>query len=645
MRTGRTIPDKERLLSFARHHAQGACLSLLAIVFLVSRPEVSFYLFLYSSGFLYGHLFYEKKWNWLRKLLVAPFFSAAALILVCGVADITGVPIGVWCVYVVWCGSAVIAALVPLNITVREVSNYRSYLLEIGIAAIFIVGLAARVIPVWNDAAPILHDPVAHAEWAKAIVQAGRVERFYSPGLHFNIAMSVLTTTASWARSTLMITQFFNALVGVAAAVFLMEFLKDKWWAFLAAAVFTVGSYPATFYTGAGKNSLVFTTGFLFITWAISRADISAVRKIVLCNLMLLATILSHYPAAFVCCLGLAVMLLVSTDKKQAALAMGFAVLVGLLWGATKLPYRIASEDASQFLRESRHESLRQIVTWPRFQQEVVKYAGTLRDEFLVTDRNYGAALPLVGLLATIFVAVQDRRYWFFPIAHLLNNALIAVGRVFYLVSHLAAITSGQMLLVYLFNYLFLSFALSLLAFRMWENRAVKLQAVSTAIVLAIVVNGAIALGASYTYYQRTFRVVQPSDLEAFEWMRAHLDPSDKILVDARIYESSTKTVVFGGDSGVWIPVYTDFVISADFSEGFDYRTYQATRLYLRLANDSTNCRLRSRVLADGYKYYFRGSNPAHAQPMAVTSDGFDLIYENGPVRIYRILGCGQGET
>ena len=51
---------------------QGYLLSLFALFFLlIVQAEVSFYLFLYFSGFLYAQVFFSENWSWFRRLLVA----------------------------------------------------------------------------------------------------------------------------------------------------------------------------------------------------------------------------------------------------------------------------------------------------------------------------------------------------------------------------------------------------------------------------------------------------------------------------------------------------------------------------------------------------------------------------------------------
>jgi hypothetical protein len=163
---------------------------------------------------------------------------------------------------------------------------------------------------------------------------------------------------------------------------------------------------------------------------------------------------------------------------------------------------------------------------------------------------------------------------------------------------------------------------------------------VSVAATFAVAITGIFGLADRYQTYQDDYRVVQSSDLAAFKWMSANLDTSDKILVDSRIRSSSLKTVVFAGDSGLWIPVYTDFQISADFLHAFSADVLQNALLYEQFSENPDDCRLRQRVREAGFNYYFEGSHAAHADHLTITPGAFHEIYSNGPVHIYQILTC-----
>jgi len=636
----KAIKSNEILKNHFASRWQGYLLSIFALFFLSAvQAEVSFYLFLYLSGFIYAQTFLSENWNWFRKLLVAPLFSTGATVLICALFDATNIPIGIWCIYLVWFGSLLITFLIPFSVKVHALNDQPEYQFEILLAAIFVIGLAARVFPVIHEPAPILHDPEAHAFMAKQIIETGRVERFYSPGLHFNIAMATLTTKVSLARNTLMITQFFNALIAVTSGIFILEFSKRKWWAILAGAIFAVGSHPAAHYTTAGKNALVFNVAFLFLIWAIVWVDMKKTHKIILCNLLLLISILSHYPTAFICCLGLAVMFWFINERRRFVSYVIFAIGLGLLWGGLKLSYQIDKVESSQF-KLTHQATLSDVVTSTRIKTEIKSIADFFQQKILLSQRNYEQALWPIGLVTLILLGVQNRKFLFFPIFWFVSFVLIELGRFFQPISPLWIITSEQIITQYIADNMIVVFPIAIVLFEIWEERSQKYWAINTILVLAVVVSGAFSLARRYRDYQEQNRMLQQSDLTAFKWMTEHLDPEDKILVDAIIHQSEVKTVTFAVGSGLWIPVYTDFEISTPF-ERTGYRdTYANTKLYKKFAGNPNDCHLRSRVLEGGFKYYFHGSRSVFAPPMEVTEEAFELVYDNGPVKIYRILPC-----
>lgn len=634
-------PIRERFYIYTKNYWQGYFLAIVAFFLLISRTEISYYLFLYVVGFIFIQPFYQEKWNWLRKLLVAPLFSTAAVILLCAFSDLINLPVGVWCIYAVWFCSLLIVSIFPFTISVDDLQAFREYQFEIALTAIFILGLAARVLPVWNEAAPIFHDPVAHAAWAKDIIKTGHVNRFYSPGLHFSIAMATLTTNADLARNTLMLTQFFNGIIAVSASIFILEFSKRKGWAFLVAGIFAVGWKPASLYIIAGKNAFIFASAFLFFTWAVFYADIKKLNKIILCNAFLLTTILSHYPVAFICCLGILVIFLLTDNKKQTLSYLMLALIIGLLWGGTKLTYEIEKRSTSAQSMNINTEAATDILTITGLKEEVKSYANTIAQSWIVDEGNYASdAIFIISFLLMSFFGIKDRRYWFLPIFYIIHILLIRLGTIFRPINPVYIITSTQMIFGYSISYMLNTFSFSILLFDLWQNQNIVYKLINVAVVFMLVFARGFSLAKTYKDFQVNYHVVQKSDLEAFKWMREHLNQNDKILIDARIEETDYKKVVFAGDSGVWITIYTDFETSSMYEYGFSEDVYESTKLYLQFSEDPNNCSLRTKVLESGFKYYFRGSKQVHAQAMKVTSEAFDLIYTNGRVRIYRILPC-----
>jgi len=638
---------EKNFLIYLKNHWQGFLLSFLSLIFLISKFEISFFLFLYTSGFLFAQFLIGKKWNWLRKLILAPLFSISILIIVCALFDLLGIKISILCMYLIWIGSLIIAGFHTFSIKASEIVDYKEIYIDFLFTLVFLFAIYAHVIPLIYDAAPILHDPVAHAAWAKDIIESGEVNRFYSPGLHFSIAMATLTTNADLARNTLLITQFFTALIAVSSSVFVLEAYKQKWWAFIVGAFFAVSSRPAHLYTGAGKNALAFTLALMFLTWAVFFVDTSKIKKIILCGLLLSATILSHYPLAFICILGLAILFLLVDFKKLFAVCLLIGVIFGIIWGISKLHYQI--ERSSELTQNQIDQKITfdDLLTKKGVKAEIVSYFNEIKNDFSFRNINYEVIISRIGYLLMILLGFKDRKYWFFPIFYFITDVLIRLGVMFRPINPLWIITSTQIITRYLYSRFAITLAISILLFdtpkKIFQSQKEIYNFVNPVVVILfflMVLNGATEINNNIAKFQTDFRVVIEEDLEAFKWMTENLDPKNKILVDARIHENEYKVVVFAGDSGVWIPIYTDFQTNAPFEDGFNIYTYEKTQLYLKLAEDPQNCSIREELIRNGFKYYFRGSKSAHAEPLNVLDSGFELIYSNDPVKIYKILPC-----
>ena len=409
----------------------------------------------------------------------------------------------------------------------------------------------------------------------------------------------------------------------------------------MAAALFAVGSQPAGFYTAAGKNALVFNTAFLLLVWAVFLVDIRKTHKIILCNLLLLVSILSHYPSAFICCLGLMVMFLLTNSKRLFFSYMIFALIAGVIWGGLKLSYQVEKLESLEVNRV-KNNTLADVLTYRNVKAQINYVAVLLGQTFLLTDREYDRVLWPLGFLTMLYLGVAERKYWFFPIYWFISLVLIAVGRFFKPISPLWLVTSTEIITEYLANKMIIARPIAMVLFEAWGERNKKYWTINSILVLTVVVSGAFSLAKRYSEYQARYHMIEQSDVDAFEWMTNNLDLGDRILVDAIIKDHR---IVFAGDSGLWIPVYTDFATSSPFEKFAHKDTHYDTNLYLKLAKDPNSCRFRSMVLEGGFKYYFRGSRPVFATPMNVTEDAFKLIYDNGSVKIYQIMPCNINEN
>jgi len=634
------IINNERFNNFVNKNWQGYCLTVISFICLRSNTEISFYLFLYTSGFIFANVFYNSKWNWLRKLTIAPLFSTAAIIVLCALFDLLHIPIGVWCIYVIWIGSFIAINIFPVKIRLEELRVFRNYRFELAIFAIFLIALSARVIPMVNETAPILHDPVAHAAWAKDIIESGRVESFYSPGLHFIIAMGSLTTNVGLARNTLMITQFFNALISAAGCIFIAEYFNRKGWALVASVFFAVGTQPAAFYTAAGKNSLIFASAFLYLTWTVFSADIKKIPKIILCNLMLLTTILSHYPAAFICFLGISVKFILSKKNKNWFYKyITVAFILGLLWGSIKLPYQIEHMRTAEITKVSSEKtSLDEIFSKKTVSTEVMMVVNSLSDNNLFTNFNYAGFLKQLSIVLLLLFGFRERKYYFIPLLLLINYITIRLGIIFRDYNPLFIVTSTQQISNFLISHFIISFPLSLLLFDIAENKNKKHHILNGVFVIFSIINGALRITKSYTEHQTQLNVVEQGDLDAFKWMSENIGKDNKFLINARANES--KKVTFATDSGLWVTIYTDFETSAPFEDGFSEEVYENTMLFLQFAEDTSNCDIRDSIIKKGFTYYFQGSHSAFAPPLPVNDEDFNLVYDNGSASIYKIVPC-----
>lgn len=187
-------------------------ISLLTIILIESGVKGSFYFYLLINGMILAC--YGLKGTASFKLPIvlfsSIFWSSGLLIGISGIFALISIPVKPW---ILWVPFGIILFLLFSKPMRFDGSFFKVERFEWILLFFLLVSLFAHIYSVRGFVAPILHDPMSHATWAKLIFNTGFVSHYYSPGLHILAALGMGVDNVSVATYVLIITNLFNALM------------------------------------------------------------------------------------------------------------------------------------------------------------------------------------------------------------------------------------------------------------------------------------------------------------------------------------------------------------------------------------------------------------------------------------------------
>jgi hypothetical protein len=612
-------------------------------VFLLMKTgfEWSFYFLILLIGFGYNQIIFFQKLTFFHSLMLSWFTGSVILIVYVGLTNFPGIPInGV---------TILIFFIISVVIFILNINHYRLTSISFKIdkfdcfaALVALLAIGAKVVSIKDFYAPIVHDPMSHAEWAKSIVETGFISYFYSPGLHILAAAGEITGGFNVARQTLFITNIFNALIGIPIYILLKEGIKKDWWAVSAIILFSLGTYPTNLYFTAGKNSFIMSVSLVILIFYILICTKKHNWKTILfTNALVYALIITHYPNGFIAAILIGSYYLFNFRLIKQALLLIPGFFLGASWGFIKYSLffaKIVNPIYANYRNLTPQWSIRYIKdtiisTWNGC--TICLGTSTLSIVILI--------LSLIGLMSLVFYMnrKKENRWMVFGLAIFISTMLI-IG--LFKIDSIKIIYITQMLFSFTFFYLSAAFAISHFIIPFFEKRW---RYTYIPIILLMTIISVISARNIYKKYQSeqlASNMVTKYDMDVFEWIESNIDKNEIILNNGIM---GFEGIVFPTDSGAWIPAFTFNKIAIPFSEFSTLNTYENHILHQAIIKDPGNCDILDQFIKKGITYYYRGRNEIYGPSLRIDEEYlainlYELLYKSNEAKIYKINGCSD---
>ncbi|CAN5652927.1 hypothetical protein BH23PAT1_BH23PAT1_2960 [soil metagenome] len=642
---------------------------------------INFFYFLILS-FFPGFLFIKVKRD--NFLVIVPFVFAFNYLLVITLASlisVIGIDLNVYSLL----ASSIAISLLALTYCLLRHRSFRllDYQVQVKnkdvlpIYLFFFIVLLSRIIPIIDDPTPLVHDPQAHAFWAKKIINEESIKYFYSPGLHILTAVVSQTLDITLARSVNFITNFSSALLVIFWAIPLLIISRSRKIAYSAAFIASVIPVPTNLYYLAGKNSLVLgvtTTGFLFLLVAMYVNDQKRRKTTsVLLGLCVLGIGLIHYPSFVYAFAFSAIFVFISFFTTKArhifsallktfkmCLPLFVAAFLVLLFAAATLKYDISNNEVrSDRAAASFHNSV--IANNSVTDQSIAKLSQQTKTSIKLNNPVHASRIAVKDTVALSSKISQNLGVVFmylilFSFLHAIwylknkkNNPLLAklslsllLGIVTVMVilnivniSSLHLIPDAGKFLVYVYAIVPMSILLAHL------TQKVNLKIL---VVLLLLITCVSAYTTSNIFSSRSRRSwVNGYDLAAYTWLNENTRPGEGV-VSLSVINSSRNRIIFPVDGGAWIPVFTDNVLATPFEETkFSAKNTHINHAYAQfLSSEERNQQKAIKhftnknifyIYSDGNKAYSKlGIDSLISNNLAVT------VYQNKEVTIVKFV-------
>ncbi len=607
-------------------------LLLVGVGIHMAIPYFFYFYILFVGFFLAYYILKDTKFNRISILFLSSFFwSSCLLISLTGLVALSSIPVSLW---MLWIPLVFLGILVFFNPPEFKKIEMKFEVVDILLLILGFVSVYSRVFSVIGYLVPILHDPIAHAVWAKQIYETGLINYFYSPGLHILSALGMMADGVNVSKYILLVTNIFNALSFVPVYLFVKSYFKDKKFALLSAAIFVIAVFPAKFFWAAGKNGLVMAIPVMFLALFIASLEFNKISKAIVLNLLIFSLILMHYPVAFIALIGIFFVLLYR-DGLKGLFNIILGCGLGLVWGLIKMQYQITHmEESVSTFSGGTPLTLKNILAFGTSTYlQVQNFLNFPLGNFLFL-------FGFVGLIIMTLITLKKKRHLYFMLFFYINLLLTAVISFSGKLSSLRIVASTQHLTLFVFIYIGAAFLFAkvILPYLLQLNKRFLLIFYSLLVLLASFSSYRVYL--KYRDYQRDLNMVYEEDLEVFEWMNENIEVENVILNNAMI--SDRKSVVFASDGGAWIPVFTDLQIATPFSEFSSQNTHDNYEIYSKIFKGEYSCKDIDTLLDRNITYYYHGSKGVFGGEIIPEEKdpNFELVHSVGEARLYRIVPC-----
>jgi hypothetical protein len=614
-------------------------LSSLIFVFLLStitilvlcRISYAYYFYIFILGFIISYyLLRETQFkNIIYLMLLSFLIGSGVLIILSGIIAIIYIKIRLWLVIIPVFSLILIIYKFPVQLEkgyfIFDISSF----LLLGIA---ILSIISHVISIYYFEAPMLHDPMSHATWAKRIVDTGMINYFYSPGLHILSALGEMSGSFGVAKQVLILTNIFNALSFFPVFLFLQSYFNRNWFAIISSTLFVVASYPSNFFWTAGKNGLILAIPFLFLLLFFASLKMKTAFKIAVCNSLLIILVLIHYPSAFVSFIGIVIIsFLLNEERLRGCLNYMPSTILGILYGIEKVGYKYQPNIISNDIVN---------IKFPSFSSLVEFSKRTFLDRVPFFIGNYLYIIGICGLLIMSLIMLKDKKYMIFIV--ILSANVLSMYIIYSVTfSPLLPIYSAQVLLAFCAIYIGVGFLIGEIIIPFISSYDKRFDILFYCVLFLCVVYFSYGTFIQYRTQQTRKNVVSQEDIAVFNWINNNLNPGQKIINNS----ITSRGIVFPTDGGAWLEVFTHNKIAMPFTDATLASTKQISQFYSMLSTDPASCDARNYFTSQGYQYYYQGSlavyGPSIVIPQELLSNHvYKLLYQNGSARLFQISDC-----
>ncbi|MEA4812729.1 MAG: hypothetical protein VB108_09185 [Anaerolineaceae bacterium] len=613
-------------------------LGIIAVVIATSLVflgvNYSFYIYLFCIGTLFSCVIFEKSQiDPFFHFLTGIFWGSAILILTAGILSLCGILLRKWVL--------IIPAFLVVIFLLKNKSDTLLNIKQITLSDFLILGFAlvslfSHVFSIRGFVAPILHDPINHATWAKEIFNTGRIDYFYSPGLHILAAFGMMVDNINVATYILRLTNIFTALLFIPAYYFLKTYFGSKRIANIGASLFLIGHFPTNLFFTAGKNALILGASFFLLLLTLLKLNFGKWTKLIVYNLLIFVIILTHYPLAAIGITLIVGYILFERNLKALLLGIGGSAL-GALWGVQKYHFQVSNQQTSMF------ESVNPIPftlsgLYKFFESSFISF----KSYFASTYHLIFFFLGIASFFIIVILCIREKKYrGFVGMLVFFLLLAIAINSIYLLRNSVYIIYMTQQNMFAILIYFSIAICAGLLFdYLSFFVKSHWINLISACVLISVVFLASINTYFQYRRSQAQLNIVSQNDLLAYQWIKSHLHKEDIILNNAA--QNQRTEVIYGSDGGTWIPVFSDRSVAMPFTEFSDKSTHEIYSFYQKIRDGSSTCSDYESLLNHGVTYYYQDSQGMYGPQILAQENkvNFNLVYSNLGITIYQIEKC-----
>lgn len=614
------------------------CLGLVTMFFFVSRIKILAYFPIIWIGFGWSVTFFRSKLSLLENLLLGFIVFVSIYTVFSGLLILFDIPLSI----ITFSVFILLSLISFIYLRAFDKENINLLLSKWDIILCFIIGIAviAKVFSIRGMITPNLSDEISHAYFSKLILETGKMPTFYSPGFHIIISLCSQLGGYDVVRQVLYLTNLISAYSGIPIYFFVRYVLKKDIGAIVTAGLFSLGYPLLSLFYFSGKNTFILGISalafFMFVLFMYSK---SHSKLLSVCSaLSLFSLYIIHYPVAVFATIFYASFFIVDIKKGwKKNLLVGSGVLMGgVFMVILMLRYKpdIFNLNSNIGLDLGINYWLVLEEFFRSLKIHILKHSFNIFPLLLTIISVLGLGFTIANMLFRKHKAYTTLFLW-----TALSLILMVILRLL-AIDSIYIIVETYYLLVFVYLYVYLSLGISVIysVFKKFLPKVVLFTAFVLCFATVVILVG------EHTYSRcvskKEYNIVKTDDLLVFNWLDDNTRNSDKVLVNTYSIFSG---FVFPSDSGGWITLFSDNMISAPFWDFNGKTTFENYKYYKNLVENPDDCIAKNYFIDNGYIYYFKGSVPlgeSIGDKDRLISHGWILLYESGNSSVFKIPRC-----